>query len=214
MGRRTALAIALLALLPFAASAQTPDDAGNPVRVGDQWTYETKDEITGLVTKTYTATVSEMTPKEIVTHLTFRGNDNIGLVSFDHEWNRFKNGNLEYKPHDAQGVSFPLSVGKEWKFEYFTTNVKTGLTTKALDQSKVAAQEAVTTPAGTFDAFRIERQVKEYNTADPSRWTEYQITLWYAPQINHWARRTILTKVENRTRSKETDELIEVVRAQ
>ena len=194
--------------------AQSPDDADNPVRVGDQWTYDTKDEITGATTRTYTATVTEINPKEIVTHLTFRGSNGTGLVAFDHDWNRTKNGLVEYKPHDGQGIQLPLAVGKEWRLEFFSTNTKTGVNMKASNLSKVVAQETITTPAGTFDTFKIERQVKEYNTADPSRSREAQVTLWYAPQINHWARRTIVDRVEKRIRSNQTDELIEFTRKQ
>jgi hypothetical protein len=202
------LLIGLAASWPGSLVAQSPDDAGNPVKIGDQWTYDTKDEITGSTTRTYTATVTEINPKEIVTRLTFRGTNGTNLVAFDHEWNRTKNGNFEYKPHDGQGVQFPLAVGKEWRLEFFSTNTKTGVNTKASNLSKVVAQEAVTTAAGTFDTFRIERQVKEYNTADPSRSEEAQVTLWYAPQINHWVRRTIVDRIEKRLRSNQTDELV------
>jgi hypothetical protein len=52
--------------------------------------------------------------------------------------------------------------------------------------------------------------VTEFNIADPSRSTEAQVTLLYAPQINHWVRRTILIKLQKRLRSQETDELVEV----
>jgi hypothetical protein len=197
-------------LLPCLASAQAPDDSNNSAHVGDQWTYDTKDEITDTVRRTYTATVSEITPKEISTHLTFRGRNGTAFVVFDHEWNRIKNGNLDYKPHDANGVQFPLIVGKEWHLQFFTSNTNTGANFETTDLSKVVAQETVTPPAGTFDVFRIERQVREFNTADPSRSTEAQVTLLYAPQINHWVRRTILTKLQKRLLSQETDELVEV----
>jgi hypothetical protein len=200
--------LVLFMLLPCLASAQAPDDSNNSVHVGDQWTYVTKDEITGNVGRRRTATVTEITPKEIVTRMA--APDGNSLIVFDHEWNRTKNGIFEYKPHDANGVQFPLAVGKEWRLQYFTSNTKTGANFKSSDLSKVVAKETVTTDAGTFEVFRIERQVKEFNTADPSRSSESQITLLYAPQINHWVRRTIVNKVEKRLRSNETDELVEV----
>ena len=99
-------------------------------------------------------------------------------------------------------------MGKEWKSEYFSTNTNGGVTIKGLNASKVLSQESVTTPAGTFDTFKIERQEKEYNAKDPSRFSEFQVTLWYAPGINHWVRRTIVNRVENRLNTKETDELV------
>jgi hypothetical protein len=208
MRSHIALSLVLAVSLPNTAVAQTPSDAENTVQVGDQWTYVTKDEITGNVGRRRTATVTEITPKEIVTQMVTP--DGKSLIVFDHEWNRTKNGNFEYKPHDANGVQFPLAVGKEWRLQYFTSNAKTGANFKSSDLSKVVAKETVTTDAGTFEVFRIERQVKEFNTADPSRGSESQITLLYAPQINHWVRRTIVHKVEKRLRSNETDELVEV----
>jgi hypothetical protein len=204
----SSLVLFMFMLLPYSASAQAPDDSNNSVQVGDQWTYVTRDEITGNVGRRRTATVTEITPKEIVTRMA--GPDGNSLIVFDHEWNRTKNGVFDYKPHDANGVQFPLVVGKEWRLQYFTSNTKTGANFKSSDVSKVMAKETVTTDAGIFEVFRIERQVKEFNTADPSRSSEAQITLLYAPQINHWVRRTIVNKVEKRLRSNETDELVEV----
>ena len=206
---RTALSMALMMSFSWAASAQSPEDAANPVRVGDFWTYDTKDEITGKTTRTYTGTVSEITPAEIVTHITFRANNGTALVAFDYQWNRIANGEWRFKPNDGHGIRFPLAIGKEWRSEYVASNVRTGVNLKGSYLTKVVEQETVMSPAGSFETFKVERQVKEYNSADPSRSTETQFILWYAPQINHWARRTITTKVEKRLTSNETDELIE-----
>jgi hypothetical protein len=117
---------------------------------------------------------------------------------------------LRYKPNDGHGVRLPLEVGKQWRLEYEERNVQNGVNSKGTSVSKVAAREMITTDAGTFDTFRIDRQVNEYNAADPSRSSEMQFTLWFAPQINHWVRRTTLTKRERRTLSNITDELIEL----
>jgi hypothetical protein len=205
---RIALSVVLAAFLHCATVAQTPGFAAeNTAQVGDQWTYDTKDEITGNITRRYTTTVTDITPTEIVTHL--KGPTGGALVVFDHEWNRTKNGVFDYKPHDANGVQFPLTVGKEWRLQFFTSNTKTGANFKDSDLSKVVAQETITTAAGTFDVFRIERQVVQFNAADPSHSMESQVTLLYAPQINHWIRRTILTRVDKRLRSNETDEFVE-----
>jgi hypothetical protein len=211
---RSWVTLLFLMLSPSLATALSTGDADNPVRVGDQWTYDTKDEITGTVTRTYTAAVSEITPQEIVTHITYRGNNNTALVAFDHEWNRVANGEFKSKPNDGHGVRFPLMVGNQWRFEYITTNVRTGVSWKGAGLSKVVAQEKITTPAGTFEIFEIERQLKEYNAADPSRSNETLMSLWYAPEINHWVRRTFVVKIEKRTSRNETDELTAFARGQ
>jgi hypothetical protein len=200
--------LALIVLCPGMFAAQTLG-ADNAVQIGDQWIYNTRDEVTGTVTRTYVATVSEISPTEIVTQVTNRGGKGGAVVAFDHDWNRVANGVWRYKPNDAQGVRLPLAVGREWRAEFISSNAQSGASFKSSTLAKVTAQESLTTPAGTFDTFKIERQVKGFNTADPSRSTETTYLMWFAPQINHWARRTIITKVDKRIRSNETDELIE-----
>jgi hypothetical protein len=74
------------------------------------------------------------------------------------------------------------------------------------------AQEDVATLAGTFNTFKIERRVRQFNTADPSKLTENQILLWYAPRINHFVRRTTVVKFEGRTRSIMSEELADFTR--
>jgi hypothetical protein len=39
-----------------------------------------------------------------------------------------------------------------------------------------------------------------------------RFTTWYAPQINHWVRRSIVTSVDGRLRSNNTDELTTYIR--
>jgi hypothetical protein len=182
--------------------------------VGDWWTYDRKDEITGLPISSYTSTVLEISPTAIVTRFTLRGRTTFSSVIFDHDWNRTANGNSRYKPNDGHGIRLPLAVGKEWRIEYEVRNVQNGAAAKGTSSSKVLAQETLTTPAGMFETYKIERQVKEVSAADQSRPTEIQFGLWFAPQINHWVRRTTLTKVDRRTRSNETDELIGLGREQ
>jgi hypothetical protein len=213
MGRLMLIALASLTMLN-PALAQSPRDASEGIKVGDWWTYNQKDEITGTVRDTYTSTVTEISPKEIITSLSFRGRSNLGVVIFDHDWNRIVNGALRSNPNDGHGVRLPLEVGKEWRLEFEERNTQSGAGFKGTSASKVVAQEPMTTAAGTYDTFKIERQFKEFNAADPSRLTEVQFVLWFAPQINHWVRRTTLTKVQKRTISNTSDELIELGRKQ
>ncbi len=208
------LLLTLVALSPGTSAAQSPENADGAVQVGDQWVYTSKDEITGEVKRTFASTVSEISPTEIVTHIANRAGKGGGVVVFDYDWNRVANGVWRYKPNDDQGVRLPLAVGKQWRSEFISSNVQSGMNFKSTSSAKVTARESVTTPAGTFDTFKIERQVKGFNTADPSRFTETAFLLWFAPQINHWARRTIISRVDKHIRSNETDELIEYKRKQ
>jgi len=194
--------------------AQSVDRPNEEVQVGDAWVYDNKDAITGLPISTYTSLVAEISPKEIVTNLIFKGNNNRGLAVFDHDWNRLMINNQKFNPNDGHGVQWPLAVGKEWRQVYTTSNTQTGVNTKSSSLAKVVAQETVTTPAGTFETFKIERQIKEYNIADPSRYQDMQVVLWFAPQINHWVRRTFIVKREKRTVGNTMDELVQIIRKQ
>jgi hypothetical protein len=200
------------ALWPQILSAQSPNESTDPVRVGDQWVYDTKDEITGYPKDTFSEIVTEVSPKEIIVSTTFSGKDLSILVVYDHDWNRLENPVVKFKPNDGQGVRLPLSVGKEWRTEYDERNRGNGAAFRAVAVSKVVAQETVTTPAGTFETFKIERRIKHFNSSNPSRPAESQTVFWYAPEVNHWVRRTYQTKIDKRTRFNMSDELTDFSR--
>ena len=208
------LFMGLMVLWPRMLVAQSVERPSEEVTVGDAWVYDSKDAITGFPISTYTSLVTEVSPQEIATRVIRRGGSGGGLVAFDHDWNRIVNGNLKYNPNDGHGIRWPLAVGKEWRHQFITSNTQTGNNTKASSLIKVVAQESVTTPAGTFETFKIDQQIKYFNVKDPSRSTDVEMLMWFAPQINHWIRRTYTVKQEKRTVSRTTDELIEIMKKQ
>jgi len=211
----TSLCLALLvgsALWSDALLGQPADQASDAVRVGDRWVYDTKDEITGFPKPTYSYVVTEVSPKEIVTSVTQRGQNSSSLMVYDHNWNRIEQWNGKFRPHDGQGIRLPLAVGKEWRADYEARATQTGAVSKGSVLSKVVGQEMVTTPAGTFDTFKIETRVQVINTADPSQLTQYENAIWYAPQVNHWVRRKLVTKFRNRTSQNVSEELTDFSR--
>ena len=211
----TLLCLALLvgsALWSDALLGQPADQASDAVRVGDRWVYETKDEITGFPRATYSHVVTEVSPKEIVLNLTIRGQNGSSLVVYDHDWNRIEQSNFKFRPHDGQGIRLPLAVGKEWRAEYEARATQTGAATKGSVVNKVVGRETVTTPAGTFDTFKIETRVQNINTADPSQLQQYENVIWFAPQINHWVSRKLVTKIRNRTSQSVSEELTDFSR--
>jgi hypothetical protein len=204
--------LGMTVLSPNALSAQSPDDTSGPVRIGDRFTYETKDEITGDPKGTYVVVVTAVSEKEIVTNISVRGKNGSQLVVLDHDLNRIDDSLWKYKPSDGQGVQLPLSVGKTWRFEYNATNMQNGTVLRSTSVSKVVAQETVTTPAGTFETFKIERHVSQNNTVDATRGSQTDIVFWYAPTINRWVRRTFVTRIEKRVRSSSSEELTDFSR--
>ncbi len=206
------LSIVAAALWPCVLAAQSPEAPNDGVQVGDRWVYDTKDEITGFPKETYTQIVTEASPKEIVTSLTFRGKNGSTLVVFNRDWGVLDNAIWKFAPNNGQGIPSALAVGKEWHSEYQSRNRQNGTNLKGSSLSKVVAQESITTSGGTFDTFKIERQWRELNASDPSKFFEGLTVMWFAPQINHWVRRTFLVKFEKRTRSNTSEELVDFSR--
>ena len=213
--RAIAHCLAVLAVTiswPAVLAAQSIDTSSNEVRLGDRWVYETKDEITGYPQATYTEIVTQISPAEIIVDLTISGKDGTALFVFDHDWNEVDTLVWKYKPNDGQGIRLPLAVGKEWRSEFDAKNTVTSANMRASVLSKVVAQQTLTTPAGTFETYKIERRIREFDTANPSRLSEIRSVIWYAPQINHWVRRTFETMIQKRTRASTSEELTEFTR--
>jgi hypothetical protein len=81
---------------------------------------------------------------------------------------------------EAQFFQFPLTVGKKWTAKYYSKPARSWITA----DNSVTAIETVTTPAGSFPAFKIERQVsiavgRVYGGTTHAQWT---YTYFYSPQ--------------------------------
>lgn len=208
-----AILVGLAVAYPKNVAAQFSQGTDLAARVGDRWVYDTRDEMAGYPKETYTEIVTELSPEEAIVNLTFSGGTASVVVTYDREWNCIDNLIWTFRPSNGEGISLPLAVGKTWGIEFDARNNLTGESVKGSSSAKVVAQEDVTTPAGTFNAFKIERHVRQFDTADPSKLTESQIVLWYAPQISHFVRRTTLVKFRDRTRSITSEELADFTRA-
>jgi hypothetical protein len=194
------------------AQSQSSDETGGPPQIRDLWIYDTKNEVTGLPAEGYTEMVAQVSPKEVVVNRTFREPvyrwPQNYIVTYDHDWDVIDRYDFKFKPNDGLGVRMPLSVGKTWQAEFDAQNLHTTRRVyRGTSSSKVVAQETITTDAGTFDTFKIEQQARYLDPLDPARMWEFQIVSWFAPQINHWVRRTTLIKFEKRLRENTTEEL-------
>jgi hypothetical protein len=190
--------------------AQSPDLAG--VLPGDRWTYDVTDEITNDLKSTMTVVVVDVSEKEINTRVSSRGAPRPRQVVFDSAWSRIDDDLWKFAPSDGSGIQLPLQVGKEWRFEGNGENFQNGTTVRSSGQSKVTAQEKVSTSAGTFDAFKIETVMRHVNSNDQTKVATVTSTLWYAPTINRWARKTYKIEQEGRLRESQTEELTDFSR--
>jgi hypothetical protein len=192
--------------VPAATSAASGPEIMEDPQTGDHWTYEVRDDISGNLKTTVVQTVTDVSASNIGIRLTFPDNSNTGYLTFDRSWNVRNNATWRYAPGDGTGISAPLTIGKTWPIKSNDTNVSANATFR---RAGTTAKESVTTTAGTFDTFKIETSIQTVNIKDPSRKIQLLQTTWYAPDIDHWIKRSSETRIDGQVRDKSTMELVE-----
>jgi hypothetical protein len=81
---RHLIIISFVFFLPGLCAAQTPDPGG--IRVGDRWSYDIKDGLTGDPRNAITVVVAETNDKEITTRVTYQGKDRPQTNVYDPDW--------------------------------------------------------------------------------------------------------------------------------
>ena len=212
---RSQLVLWWLAVVALGAAAQDgakPTVPPDPVRVGDRWTYDLVDEITGDPKGTWSWLVTDANAKEIVTRVSKRGQDGSGLSVFDPKWNVVDDGQWRRKPRDGTGFELPLAVGKQWRSNWVTEHLKSGTSYRAAAVAKVVAEESVTTQAGTFATFKVVTGIKNNPIDGAAKEVLTTVVTWYAPAVNHWVRRTVEVRVGGRIQENTSHELIDYSR--
>jgi len=209
LGRLIAMSLATQVLFAGHCAAQAVDPG--PVRVGDRWSYNISDDLTGDLRQAVTLVVVETTEKEITTRVSVKGKDRPQTMVFDHDWGRIDDGLFKLRPAGI-GIRKPLQIDKEWRSDANAINLQTGHTFRASGAAKVAAQEQMKVPAGTFDTFRVDTTVRLVNTKDQTKSHTYTFVFWYAPAINRWVKRKTEWRFEGRLRDSTSDELTEYSR--
>lgn len=202
---------------PDAATSAKPEKVVVPMaepKVGDRWTYEVRDEITGAITATRENVVTDVTPAEITVRYKNLGNNNEGFNVYDRSWNVVEDRPWRFSPHDGTGIQSPLTVGKTWPVQTNNINSANGNVWKRSGTSKVVGQESVTTKAGTFDTFKIETSFSARNANNPTLKNEVTSLTWYAPEIDHWVKRTFVSRANKHLQISTLIELIEYGRKQ
>src|SRR6266852_871006 len=182
--RTIAISLAAQLLLAGYCVAQTVDPGA--VRVGDRWAYDIRDDLTGDLRQAIAVVVVEINDKEITTRVNSRGKDRPQTMVYDLDWGRIDDGAWKLRPSGI-GIKKPLQVGREWRSDANGIHLQSGVTFRATGAAKVVEQEQITTPAGTFDTFRVDMTVRMINTKDQTRSQTWTFVLWYAQAVNRWA---------------------------
>jgi hypothetical protein len=209
LGRVMAKSLAVQLLLVGYCMAQTVDPGA--IRVGDRWSYDIKDDLTGDLRPAITVVAVDVSDKEITTRVTVRSKDRPQTMIYDLDWGRIDDGVWKLRPSGI-GISKPLQIGKEWRSDANGISLQSGQAFRASGVAKVVGHEPATVPAGTFDTFRVDMTVRMINTRDQSRSQTWTFVVWYAPAVNRWVKRKSEWRSEGRLRDSFSEELTEYSR--
>ena len=178
-------------------------------QIGDHWTYELRDDVSGDLKSTITHTITDITPAEISVRLAVLGRPHGAYHTYDRAWDLINTDTWRSTPNDGTGIRAPLAVGKTWSFKSTNSNTSSGVSLKTSGTSKVTAKETLATRAGIFETFKIETSYESRNSNDATKKYLSEQQTWYAPAINHWVRRTHVSRSEGKVRDRSAAELVE-----
>ncbi len=176
--------VAKRAAPPAAAGAAGPERkiekiAAPSLKLGDSWTYQAIDLLSGSVTGKNTMTLTAVTAD------TWRFGDDYVT---DKSWNLLretKDGKLVQKWTPKRPTyEFPMEIGKTW-----TATAVRDAPDRVVEQSytfKVIRQERVIVPAGVFDTFRVEGSNKYKTKKKKDGATGEGVGVhryWYSPEV-------------------------------
>jgi hypothetical protein len=87
------------------------------------------------------------------------------------------------KNSDPKGLSFPLEIGKQWRFTTEWEFKVTGSKGSSIVDVEVVGHEKVSVPAGDFEAFKLmsKGSIRGVSTKGSLVEAEVTSTYWYAP---------------------------------
>jgi hypothetical protein len=128
---------------PFSKGTLTSD---LNYHVGDSYAYSVVDIMTGVKSRKYALTVTEVTDSEVIFNKGAHITDLLGNMIK-------RTDGARYGP--SQFYATDYSVGRKWATRYSVEYANGHKDWIELD-FKVTARETITVPAGTFDTFRVE----------------------------------------------------------
>jgi hypothetical protein len=175
-GPRVARA-SLSALLAFAALAGSAiaQKADRPiVRAGDRWQFVEYYSVASTVPNRDWV-VTSVTPSRI------EGTENGELLMLTSEMNVLESP--RNKNSNPKALSFPLEIGKQWRFASEWVFKVTGSKGSSIVDVEVVGHEKLSVPAGDFEAFKLESKANIRGVSAKNSLIEAEVTstYWYAP---------------------------------
>jgi hypothetical protein len=107
-------------------------------------------------------------------------------------------GKIETRP----SLKFPLSVGQKWTYQYETRPAGARVTQKRSAEVNVTGIEEVTTPAGSFRAFKLVRNEEWQGGGKKVVWIRNTVTYFYSPDTRSIVKSSVVN--ENSPATSET----------
>jgi len=202
------LFLPILVAFGILGTAWADNSVGIPdVHIGDVWKYRNIDGYSNETNLEFSHRVVKLNDKEIVIQLQNKNVSGKRLQYLTREWNVIDSGDVKWEPFNPE-YKFPMSVGITWNQEFKFSDDK-GSSYSCFVRAKIVALEKVTVPAGTFDAYRIERDIERRSTSADANVTKGRMITWYAPVAKKYVRRESIAFSNGRERDKNIDELLE-----
>jgi len=163
---------------PIPAPVPSPHADAPTFRVGQEWAFSFVNEIDSSKSGGYSQRVERVENGHAFLSAIVNGAKR--SLELDENACMVRGPGTAFTPSN-EALRFPLFVGKEWTADY----VFSGGDWAANDRrvAKVVSFERVETPAGSFDAFRIEATIAWSGVAVGSDAGRARQTAWYAPLV-------------------------------
>ena len=204
----TKIFLPMLVALGILGTAWAENSVGIPdVHVGDMWKYRNIDGYSNETNVEFLHRIVKLNDKEIVIQLQNKNVSGKRLEYLTREWNITDSGEVKWEPYNPE-YKFPMSVGITWNQEFKWSNNR-GASYSSFVRAKIVAFEKVTVPAGTFGAYRIERDIETRSTGADANVVTGRMITWYAPVAKKYVRKESIAFSNGRERDKNIDELLE-----
>ena len=94
---------------------------------------------------------------------------------------------------DRPSLNFPLSVGQKWSYEYVNRPIGAREDVKFFVEVTVSGIEQVTTPAGSFKAYKLVRNQQRRAGGRTVKWISTTTTYFYSPDTKSVVKSTTVS---------------------
>jgi len=176
-----------------AAEAPAASVAAPALKGGESWVYEQINQYNRTEVRTITFTLTARAGGFELVGRSNRGEDPVRSESVTAPWQISAQSTGTARRSFDPGLTeipFPLAPGQRWKEKLRVTDERGG-TQRWSVSGRAVRWERVKTPAGEFEALRVERQM---NLGDGDAvWgsTSVHDIFWYVPEVKRWVRREL-----------------------